>query len=90
MTKLIELHVPVQKKCAVNFLDTGCYVLMKEHFGESHKPLNFFGSFMKKNVVDLGEAQARGRLWEEYFADPSQSWDNRLDKVSSGVFNLHF
>jgi len=37
-------------------------------------------------AVDSADTQARGQLWEEYFADPSQWWDNRIDKVWSGVF----
>ncbi len=30
---------------------------------------------------DSGKAEPIEELWEEYFADPSQWWDNRLDKV---------
>ncbi|KAG0562950.1 hypothetical protein KC19_9G185500 [Ceratodon purpureus] len=30
--------------------------------------------------VDSADTQASGQLWEEYFADPSQWWDNRIDK----------
>ncbi len=37
-------------------------------------------------AVDLGEPQSVEELWEdyfweEYFADPTQWWDNRADKV---------
>ena len=39
-------------------------------------------------ALDSGEAQTIEQLWEEYFADPSQWWDNRVDKVSPGVLNL--
>jgi hypothetical protein len=37
------------------------------------------------DAVGSGEAQTIERLWEEYFADPSQWWDNRVDKVSPAV-----
>ena len=30
---------------------------------------------------DSGKAQPIEELWEEYFADPFQWWDNRIDKV---------
>ena len=31
------------------------------------------------------KTQAIEQLWREYFADPHQWWDNRLQKVSPGV-----
>ena len=31
------------------------------------------------------KTQAIEQLWMEYFADPHQWWDNRLQKVSPGV-----
>ena len=36
-------------------------------------------------VLNSGEAQTLEQLWVEYFADPSQSWDNMVDKLSPGV-----
>ena len=30
------------------------------------------------------KTQAIEQLWREYFADPHQWWDNRLQKVSPG------
>jgi len=49
--------------------------------------------FLRKNVIDtyevcsieLGEAQTIEEVWEEYFADPLQWWDNRVYKVSLGI-----
>jgi len=34
---------------------------------------------------ESGEAQAIAHDWEEYFADPSQWWDNRFYKVILGI-----
>jgi len=36
---------------------------------------------MKHVAVDSGEPQSIEELWKEYFADPTQWWDNRADKV---------
>jgi hypothetical protein len=36
-------------------------------------------------AFDSGEAQTKEQLWKEYFADPSQWWDNRVAKVSPEV-----
>ena len=36
---------------------------------------------MKHVAVDSGEPQSVEELWKEYFADPTQWWDNRADKV---------
>jgi hypothetical protein len=45
--------------------------------------------FPGENVTDMkcvalasDKAERTEELWEEYFADPSQWWDNRVDKVS--------
>jgi hypothetical protein len=45
--------------------------------------------FPGENVTDMkcvalasDRAERTEELWEEYFADPSQWWDNRVDKVS--------
>ena len=32
-------------------------------------------------AVDPGDSQANEQLWEEYFAGPSEWWDNRARKV---------
>jgi len=37
---------------------------------------------MKHVPVESGEAQTNEQVWEEYFADPLQWWDNRVYKVS--------
>jgi hypothetical protein len=39
-------------------------------------------TYMKYVSVESGEAQTIEQVWEEYFADPLQWWDNRVDKVS--------
>lgn len=39
-------------------------------------------------AFDSGEAQTKEQLWKEYFADPSQWWDNRVAKVSPEVIQL--
>jgi len=39
---------------------------------------------MKYVGVNLGETRTIEQLWEQHFADPSQWWDNRVDKVSPG------
>jgi len=36
---------------------------------------------MKPAAVDSGEPESVEELWREYFADPTQWWDNRADKV---------
>jgi len=36
---------------------------------------------MEHVAVDSGEAQSVEEVWKEYFADPTQWWDNRGDKV---------
>jgi len=40
---------------------------------------------MKYVPVEAGEAQTIEKVWEEYFADPSHWWDNRVHKVSLGL-----
>jgi len=40
---------------------------------------------MKYFPLESGKAQMIEQIWEEYFADPSQWWDNRVDKVSLGL-----
>jgi hypothetical protein len=41
---------------------------------------------MKYAAVDSGDdTQTIEELWELYFADASQWWDNRVDKVSPGL-----
>jgi len=40
---------------------------------------------MKYVPVESGEAQRIEQVWEQYFADPSQWWDNRVNKVSLGL-----
>jgi len=40
---------------------------------------------MKYVPVESGDAQAIEQVWEEYFADPLQWWDIRVDKVSLGL-----
>jgi hypothetical protein len=42
-------------------------------------------TFMKCVPVESGEAQTIEQVWKEYFADPLQWWDNRVDKVSLGL-----
>jgi hypothetical protein len=42
-------------------------------------------TYMKYVPVESGEAQTIEQVWEEYFADPLQWWDNRVDKVSLGL-----
>ena len=37
---------------------------------------------MKCVALASDKAERTEELWEEYFADPSQWWDNRVDKVS--------
>jgi len=36
---------------------------------------------MKHVAVNSGEPQSVEELWKEYFADPTQWWDNRANKV---------
>jgi len=36
---------------------------------------------MQHVAVDSGEPELVEELWKEYFADPTQWWDNRADKV---------
>jgi len=42
-------------------------------------------TYMKYVPIELGEAQTVEQVWEEYFADPLQWWDNRVYKVSLGL-----
>jgi len=42
-------------------------------------------TYMKYVPVESGEAQTIEQVWEEYFADPLQWWDNRIYKVSLGL-----
>jgi len=38
-------------------------------------------TWMKHAAVDSGEPESVEELWREYFADPTQWWDNSADKV---------
>jgi hypothetical protein len=42
-------------------------------------------TYMKCVPGESGEAQTIEQVWKEYFADPLQWWDNRVDKVSLGL-----
>jgi hypothetical protein len=42
-------------------------------------------TLMKCVPVESGEAQTIEQVWNEYFADPLQWRDNRVDKVSRGL-----
>lgn len=42
-------------------------------------------TWMKCFAVDSSESQTIEQLWEDFFAHPSQWWDNRVGKVSPGL-----
>jgi hypothetical protein len=44
-------------------------------------------TWMKCFAVDSSESQTIEHLWEDFFAHPSQWWDNRVGKVSPGLLH---
>lgn len=46
-------------------------------------------TWMAYVALDLGETELIEELWEEFFADPWQWWDNRFDKVSTGLQSVY-
>jgi hypothetical protein len=57
------------------------YVSYAHRHRKSLPPVRMRLTWMKHVAVDSGEPQSVEELWKEYFADPSQWWDNRADKV---------
>jgi hypothetical protein len=73
-----RLWVPMLQVCI------GCPSLWKE-VGAVCLSERMWLTYMKHVPVESGEAQTIEQVWKEYFADPLQWWDNRVDKVSLGL-----